>query len=514
MDGPYENWQRFPYCQYTSGVLRPSTTAKRDLALNILEDHFGDQTREVALRLMVTYNCTLQILTKYFQNVFPTSSRLTSARIKQILMILHQHRCLITQWPPRSDIVDDITIYARRGEPQLVYSIDIEMVVNRLGIARMVSHGSKTEECGEIGSLLVEELIMNGRCTLQRLIKYVQLYVAKILSDAEIENVESLDKYTSQAILSMSNTVNGQESTMNDNNGILEKGDTPSPALQSPTRTREDLQFISGIGMTKERLDLLKMDEEQRHEYIHEVFSRLVERGFIYEAPKMDIIHKLAAIKVKHVKAKNSASSGAGEASKSTRGKVKEEEDKEMEFEGPSSSAKGVSSRIRYENMRGAGNGEDAGSDDDQPKKRGRLTKKSSKVAAEDSENDDVDVEFNHSLLHPSQINQHVAKGGNKTVRGGKTSKKIDDDESEEEKDTSSTKRKRRMSEVSESDTKKSKPNAKGKNARKNKTKPANSGGVTLVKNDPETLWTVNWTQLVVEERNQICANYIGERKS
>lgn len=521
MDDHYENWQRFPYCQYTSGALRPSTNAKNDLALNILEDHFGDQTREVALRLMVTYNCTLQILTKYFQNVYPTSSRLTSARIKQILMMLHQHRCLIIQLPPRSDIIDDITSYSRRGESQFVYSIEVEMVVNRLGIARMVSHGYKTEECGEIGSLLIEELIMNGRCTLQRLIEYVQLYVEKILRDAEIDDVESLDKYTSQAVLAMnkSHMMNSQDSAMDDeNNTKSEKGDTSthSEPPQGPTRTREDLQFISGTGMTKERQYLLKKNEQQRHEYIHEVFSRLVERGFIHEAPKMNIMHKPAAIKVKHVKAKSSAASGAGEASKSTRGKVKEEKDKEMQFETqPSGSTKGGSSRIRYGNMRvPIDNDEDAGSDgDDQqglPKKKGRLTKKSSKDAAEDSEEEAL--VFDHQILHPNQIDPNAAKDGRKTDERGKVSKTIDDgDESEEiEKDTT-TKRKRRMSEVTETDAK---PSATGKNVRKNKANPANAGSVAPVKNDPETLWTVNWTQLVVEERNQICAKYIGESKS
>ena len=155
------------------------------LVLNIIGDHFGEQTRDVATVLLNQRGCTLPFLV----------SRFCGARLQQInskglqtkesvcssLLVLQQHGCLLSELPP--DVVEPVMDTASSGladgvrkrlaasieNQRVIYSIHTSMVLNRLRIGKLGYHVHHMLGFGRLGELVMEELFMNGRQSFRQL---------------------------------------------------------------------------------------------------------------------------------------------------------------------------------------------------------------------------------------------------------------------------------------------------------------------------------------------------------
>lgn len=106
-------------------------------------------------------------------------SRLSRDTLCSSLLILHQHGCLITELPPNlisSSLPDSKipfkSLESKKGindNARLIYSVDIDMVLNRLQIGCLVWQAKHAVDAAHIGELLMEELFMNGRQSFQQL---------------------------------------------------------------------------------------------------------------------------------------------------------------------------------------------------------------------------------------------------------------------------------------------------------------------------------------------------------
>jgi len=163
---------------------------QRDLlVLNIIQDHFGEQTRDVAAVLLTLRGCTLSTIVSRFCTTAqggPSKKSRSKEDICASLLVLQQHNCLQSELPPDYSSLAAATAatgagglgldqtVAKRLMPsadsrRIIYSINTNMVLNRLRIGRMVFHAGHTSNLGRIGELLIEELFMNGRQSFQQL---------------------------------------------------------------------------------------------------------------------------------------------------------------------------------------------------------------------------------------------------------------------------------------------------------------------------------------------------------
>ena len=103
------------------------------LALNIIEEHFGDVTRLVAAFLLKSDNATLGYIVRHFATQ-PGESRLNARQIRQAMLVLQQHNCLLVELPDEVDVEGDAPSVAadRLKQKGLIYGLNLEMVVNRL----------------------------------------------------------------------------------------------------------------------------------------------------------------------------------------------------------------------------------------------------------------------------------------------------------------------------------------------------------------------------------------------
>ncbi len=72
---------------------------KKTLALHIIEEQLGDQTKDIAKVLLTTYDVTLAFLVDYFHpnKQQEKSLQLTAAEVQDNLILLQQHGCLVIQ---------------------------------------------------------------------------------------------------------------------------------------------------------------------------------------------------------------------------------------------------------------------------------------------------------------------------------------------------------------------------------------------------------------------------------
>ena len=113
--------------------------AKNELVLNIIEDDLGEQTRRIAQFLMNTYRCTLSHIIKHFHLHVHSSKKLSPAEVRKNLILLLQHRCLTVERPPQSDLIaEGPSSLSNHHDNTLVYSIDTDMVINRMRAGRAI----------------------------------------------------------------------------------------------------------------------------------------------------------------------------------------------------------------------------------------------------------------------------------------------------------------------------------------------------------------------------------------
>jgi len=154
------------------------------LVLNIIGDHFGEQTRDVATMLLNQRGCTLSFLVSRFcgARVQTNSKGLqTKESVCSSLLVLQQHGCLLSELPP--DVVEAVMASASSGladgarkrsaasieNQRVIYSIHTSMVLNRLRIGKLGYHVHHLLGFGRLGELVMEELFMNGRQSFQQL---------------------------------------------------------------------------------------------------------------------------------------------------------------------------------------------------------------------------------------------------------------------------------------------------------------------------------------------------------
>ena len=151
------------------------TSYKAMLCLRIIEQHFGDITSQVAAQLIAHPNSSLRALMQYIRihsqlapsthvhnklySKATSSSALNSETIRKALIILQQHNCIkITKH----------TIEENEELRPLLYSLDMEMVINRLRIPKMIQ--ICYQKYDKIGEMIMEEVLLHGRiqlCTLK-----------------------------------------------------------------------------------------------------------------------------------------------------------------------------------------------------------------------------------------------------------------------------------------------------------------------------------------------------------
>ena len=151
------------------------TSYKAMLCLRIIEQHFGDITSQVAAQLLAHPNSSLRAILQYLRfhsQIAPSthihnrlysktshSSALTSEMIRKSLIVMQQHNCIR---------VSKHTMEENEELRPLLYSLNMEMVVNRLRIPKMIQICH--QKYGKIGEMIMEEVLLHGRiqlCTLK-----------------------------------------------------------------------------------------------------------------------------------------------------------------------------------------------------------------------------------------------------------------------------------------------------------------------------------------------------------
>lgn len=163
-------------------VSSPAHDSRMLLVLNIIEDHFGSQTREIAGYLLLHQDVTLQKLESNFcTKQRKLQFRLTKESLCSSLLVLQQHECLICELPPNqlqnmnamastsSNVGSERRMATSSNRERIIYSIDSRMVLNRLLIGRIIHHANCITQLEGIGELIVEELFMNGKQSFQQL---------------------------------------------------------------------------------------------------------------------------------------------------------------------------------------------------------------------------------------------------------------------------------------------------------------------------------------------------------
>ena len=206
----------FPNDLGISDTIVPQECAKNELAMNIIEDELGDQTRRVAHVIMTSHHCTLPYLIRHFANKAQASDKLTPTDVRGSLIVLQQYRCLVVERPPPSEIAYEGRDAAKNVDNSLLYSINCDMVISRLrtgrimyrtrvasngfnvpvyiggeisSVAKKKKEGNGSSSCGssnrssstaylglkmpmrgEIAEMVIEDLLMHGRATLQQVL--------------------------------------------------------------------------------------------------------------------------------------------------------------------------------------------------------------------------------------------------------------------------------------------------------------------------------------------------------
>jgi len=251
-------------------TIAPPEAAKNELVLHLIEDELGEQTRRVAALLLSTYHCTLAYICRHFHHKCSPSQKLSTADVRRNLLMLQQHRCLKVERPPINDVQVDGPRGGNQVDNTLLYSVDTDMVVNRIRAGRLLyrareasrgfnipafvpsaptaaaarkatgtiiqaandakaalskndissssssSFGSRNvvpdrlrkQQWEDIGSLILELLLLHGRATLELVLQEVSAHVA-----AQANSATSSREHTRSGDTSPAETAEAQAET-------------------------------------------------------------------------------------------------------------------------------------------------------------------------------------------------------------------------------------------------------------------------------------------------------------
>lgn len=199
------------------GCAGQSTPHKIKLALDIIQDHFGDITRDVAEVVAGSETSTLAHIVRTLNNSYkPVSiqerlsgsqsatSSLDLLQIRQALLVLHQHNCLHVSLPPDCSIQGDAPSVAAEklaNQKGLIYHLNTDNVLNRLRFSKVLTlvHGL----FGCVGEAVMEQLILHGRLTPSQIRINASASLGQAYEDAtaQMQMVQQQNEMSSEAAL-------------------------------------------------------------------------------------------------------------------------------------------------------------------------------------------------------------------------------------------------------------------------------------------------------------------------
>ena len=153
-------------------TMATSSDYRIKLALTLIEDHFGEITKDVATALITTQSATLAQVVRICGQL--TSVRqLTSKQVKEALLVLLHHNCLLVELAPEVKVEGDAPLVAadRLKPTGLIYRLCLEAVINRLRLSKLASHAQSLfkDMAGDIAGYIIEEFAIHGRRKLWQL---------------------------------------------------------------------------------------------------------------------------------------------------------------------------------------------------------------------------------------------------------------------------------------------------------------------------------------------------------
>ena len=283
----------FPNEMGLSDTLVTRSISRDDLVLHVLEEAFGEDVRAVARAVMSTYRCTLAYLLRYFGQ--QAMRKMSTTVVRHALVILQQHRCLIVERPPPSGVLVDGPGGGRRNDDTLLYRVDADMVISRLRAGRMIAcarqaassfsfvlspvapalKGSVAHEqpslqqLESVGEMVLEELILFGRGTLLQVLQSVSAQVSRAAEAGAAKG---------------GNLVSGRRPT----GGARGSSGCSENAADSEHAQQQQAQ-------------------QEAQQLVYQVFRSLVQAHLITRAPSLTINRRVAHIKHKATRSKAAA---------------------------------------------------------------------------------------------------------------------------------------------------------------------------------------------------------------
>ena len=191
-------------------IMATSSDYRIKLALTLIEEHFGEITKDVATALITTQSATLAQVVRICGQL--TGVRhLSSKQVKEALLVLLHHNCLLVELAPEVKVEGDAPLVAadRLKPTGLIYRLCLETVINRIRLTKLASYAQSLFEEGIVGDIaaqVIEEFAIHGRRKLwqlrQDLSKKVRRHYHKdtisIISDQHTLSASSLDASSPQ----------------------------------------------------------------------------------------------------------------------------------------------------------------------------------------------------------------------------------------------------------------------------------------------------------------------------
>ena len=160
------------------------------LALTLIEDHFGEITKDVASALITTQSATLTQVVRICGQLMGVR-KLSSKQVKESLLVLLHHNCLLVELAPEAKVEGDTPLVAadRLKPTGLIYRLCLDTVINRLRFTKLATYAQSlfkdiddednTEEDldGEIAGQIIHEFAIHGRRKLWQLRQDLSLKV-------------------------------------------------------------------------------------------------------------------------------------------------------------------------------------------------------------------------------------------------------------------------------------------------------------------------------------------------
>jgi DNA-directed RNA polymerase III subunit RPC3 len=154
-----------------------SKSKKSQLALSILEEHFGQKVAQVAAYLLSHERNSLIEIAQFFARA-PPKDKLKLSAIKEVLLVLLQHQCLVMSRPsttttPPSSIVTMTSNEEEAAElySGLQYGLNLDAILYRLRFPHLVEICGKCY--GDLAANIMEEMIQHGRLPMAMVLESV-----------------------------------------------------------------------------------------------------------------------------------------------------------------------------------------------------------------------------------------------------------------------------------------------------------------------------------------------------